>query len=214
MEDDVDPSGDSRSAARVVKVEVTEHQEVDLPDAQPVETGAQWFRVGAGVDEGHLALGTQHDRVSLPHVTHGDAPLARIVHTLPARRHGTPAGDNADCDGKQDGGHLPEAGPAECNRDDERAGNDEEESANGSLQEPDTRARERLQGRSGRRYPTGRKQREPGQSVRQKRDRRCETAEQTADRRQGAAGAAMTFARTATSETWSVIRAISGAQAS
>lgn len=87
------------SAARVVVMRVREHQSVDASDAVPGKRPVERHVVGTRVNEHRAPPITKQDRVSLPHVEHGERSADRARRAESGEhREGHRAGDDRRCD--------------------------------------------------------------------------------------------------------------------
>jgi hypothetical protein len=64
-------------ATDVVEVEVREHEQVEVLDPHPVETGAECLRLRAGVDQRDPVAASDEHGIALPDVAGGDPPVLR-----------------------------------------------------------------------------------------------------------------------------------------
>lgn len=71
----------------VILVEVGEHEQIDLLDAQQIQARLQCLGVRSRIGERNVLVGFQKDGVSLPHVARGNIPLCRN-----GQRSGDPCG--------------------------------------------------------------------------------------------------------------------------
>jgi len=103
----LDPIQHTRETADVIRVEVSEHQEVDPRHAEAVEAGDRRFRRSSHVDHPDRVAVAEEDRVALADIACRDLPVPRRghhpYHQGAAERTGVRDHDTAEREGRGDG---------------------------------------------------------------------------------------------------------------